>query len=86
MPYEDSEGNIPYGMYLAGTDPYDHDDSTTSSLGSTIILNKLTNRVVAEYTGRPDTANQYYENVRRLLHFTMLSVYTRMNVKVCSNT
>ena len=69
MPYEDSEGNIPYGMYLAGTDPYDHDDATTASLGSTLILNKLTNRVVAEYTGRPDTANEYYEKVRRLLHF-----------------
>jgi len=69
MPYEDSEGNIPYGMYLAGTDPYDHDDATTASLGSTLILNKLTNRVVAEYTGRPNTANEYYEKVRRLLHF-----------------
>ena len=69
MPYENSEGQIPYGMYIAGTDPYDHDESTTSSLGSTIILNKLTNRIVAEYTGRPETANQYYENVRRLLKF-----------------
>jgi len=69
MPYEDRDGQIPYGMYLAGTDPYDHDESTTSSLGSTFILNKLTNRIVAEYTGRPDTANQYYENVRRLLKF-----------------
>jgi len=69
MPYEDRDGEIPYGMYLAGTDPYDHDESTTSSLGSTFILNKLTNRIVAEYTGRPDTANQYYENVRRLLKF-----------------
>ena len=38
MPYEDSEGIIPYGMYLAGTDPYDHDESTTSSLGSTFIF------------------------------------------------
>jgi hypothetical protein len=69
MPYEDSQGQIPYGMYLAGTDPYDHDESTTSSLGSTIIINKLTNRIVAEYTGRPETANKYYENVRRLLKF-----------------
>jgi len=69
MPYEDKDGDIPYGMYIAGTDPYDHDESTTSSLGSTIVLNRLTNRVVAEYTGRPDTANQYYENVRRLLKF-----------------
>jgi len=69
MPYEDSDGVIPFGMYIAGTDPYDHDESTTSSLGSTFILNKLTNRIVAEYTGRPETANQYYENVRRLLKF-----------------
>jgi len=69
MPYEDKDGDIPYGMYIAGTDPYDHDESTTSSLGSTIVLNRLTNRVVAEYTGRPETANQYYENVRRLLKF-----------------
>jgi len=69
MPYEDKDGDIPYGMYLAGTDPYDHDESTTSSLGSTFVINKLTNRIVAEYTGRPETANQYYENVRRLLKF-----------------
>jgi hypothetical protein len=69
MPYEDSDGQIPFGMYIAGCDPYDHDESTTSSLGSTFVLNKLTNRIVAEYTGRPDTANQYYENVRRLLKF-----------------
>jgi len=48
-------------------DPYDHDESTTDSLGSTFILNLLTNRIVAEYTGRPATASQYYENVRRLL-------------------
>ena len=69
MPYQDKDGDIPYGMYLAGTDPYDHDESTTSSLGSTFVINKLTNRIVAEYTARPETANQYYENVRRLLRF-----------------
>jgi hypothetical protein len=69
MPYRNGDGEIPYGMYIAGCDPYDHDDSTTASLGSVILLNKVTNRVVAEYTGRPETANQYYENVRRLLKF-----------------
>ena len=46
MPYEDSDGVIPFGMYIAGTDPYDHDESTTSSLGSTFVLNKLTNRKI----------------------------------------
>jgi len=69
MPYENGEEEIPYGMYVAGCDPYDHDEATTASLGSLIVLNKLTNRIVAEYTGRPETANQYYEVVRRLLKF-----------------
>ncbi len=69
MPYEDEEGNVPFGRYLAGTDPYDHDQSGTTSLGSTIIIDKITNRIVAEYTARPKTANEYYEILRRLLHF-----------------
>jgi len=66
-PVANSEGDIPFGVYLAGNDPYDHDESTTDSLGSTFILNKLTGRIVAEYTGRPSTADRYYENTRRLL-------------------
>jgi hypothetical protein len=61
------DGEVPKGIYIAGTDPYDQDESKTDSLGSTFILNLLTNRIVAEYTGRPDTAEEYYENVRRLL-------------------
>lgn len=66
-PVEGSDGEIPYGLYISGNDAYDHDDSTTDSLGSTWIMNKITERIVAEYTGRPLTANMYYENVRRLL-------------------
>ena len=66
-PVANSQGEIPYGIYLAGNDTYDHDESTTDSLGSTWIMNKLTGRIVAEYTGRPATAAMYYENVRRLL-------------------
>ena len=30
-------------------------------------MNRITERIVAEYTGRPQTAKMYYENVRRLL-------------------
>ncbi len=66
-PVENSSGEVPYGIYISGNDTYDHDKSTTDSLGSTWIMNRLTERIVAEYTGRPATANQYYENVRRLL-------------------
>jgi hypothetical protein len=66
-PFEFSDGEIPYGRYLAGCDPYDHDQSGTGSLGSTIVYDKLTNQIVAEYTGRPETAKDYYEEVRKLL-------------------
>ena len=68
-PQVTTNGTMPYGIYIAGNDPYDDDESTTTSLGSTFILNRLTDRIVAEYTGRPTTAKIYYENVRRLLKF-----------------
>lgn len=54
-------------------DPYDHDQSGTNSLGSTFIYKRFQNFeeyydiIVAEYTGRPATAEDYYENVRKLL-------------------
>lgn len=65
-PIKNGDGNVPHGIYIAATDPYDHDESTTDSLGSTFILNLLTDRIVTEYTGRPGKAEEYYENVRRL--------------------
>jgi len=67
--------NAPWGLYIAGTDPYDHDKSGTNSLGSTFIYKRFvvgeyyTETIVAEYTGRPDTAAEYYENVRKLLMY-----------------
>lgn len=68
-PSKNESGNIPTGLYIAGIDPYDDDESTTDSLGSTLIMNLATDRIVAEYTGRPATAYMYYENVRRLLMY-----------------
>lgn len=56
-------------------DPYDHDHSTTTSLGSVIIYKRFQNfesyydLPVAEYTGRPDTAEEFYEIVRRLVKY-----------------
>ncbi len=64
-----SNGQIPHGRYIAGTDPYDDDSSTTTSLGSTFIMDLFTDEIVAEYTGRPATAHEYYENVYRLLKY-----------------
>jgi hypothetical protein len=65
-PFEGAEG-VPYGMYIASCDPYDHDKSQSGSLGSTLIYNRLTKRIVAEYTARPETSKEYYEVVRKLL-------------------
>jgi len=65
-PQRDSEGNIFEGRYIAGADPYDNDESTTVSLGSIIVLDLMTDRIVAEYTGRPNTADDYFEICRRL--------------------
>jgi len=56
-------------------DPYDHDHSTTDSLGSCIVYKRFQNfesyydLPVAEYTGRPDTAEEFYEIVRRLVKY-----------------
>jgi len=55
------------GIYIAGADPYDQDKSTTESLGSAFIMNSVTGEVVAEYTGRPDRADDYWEQLRLLL-------------------
>ena len=67
--------DAPFGLYIGGCDPYDHDSSFTNSLGSTFIFKRVrageawNDVIVAEYTGRPDTAEEYYENVRKLLIF-----------------
>ena len=65
--------DAPLGLYIAGNDPYDHDQSQTNSLGATFIYKRFQSfesyydMIVAEYTGRPATAEDYYANVRKLL-------------------
>lgn len=64
-----SNNQIPFGRYIAGLDPYDDDESSTNSLGSLIMMDSVTNRIVAEYTGRPRTAKEFYEICYRLLKY-----------------
>ena len=74
-PVRGEDGKSPWGLYLAGNDPYDQDNSTTASLGSTFIyktfagIDGLNHRIVAEYTARPETAKQHHENVLKLLMY-----------------
>lgn len=64
--------DAPIGLYILGVDPYDHDQSGTNSLGSTFVYKRFQSFenyydiIVAEYTGRPQTAEEYYENLRKL--------------------
>lgn len=69
MPQKDNEGKVFENRYIAGADPYDNDESTTTSLGSIFVLDLFTDRIVAEYTGRPAMADDYFEICRRLCLF-----------------
>lgn len=54
------------GRYILGCDPYDDDTSNTMSLGSVFVLDLWTDKIVAEYTGRPLFADDFYEVCKRL--------------------
>jgi hypothetical protein len=71
MPYKDDQNNVPNGMYIAGYDPIDDDDNSdnTRSLQSFWVMNRLTGRLVFEYTGRTKLASEFYEQCRRALIF-----------------
>lgn len=70
MPEIDRNTGKPYNdRYILGADPYDDDESNTMSLGSIFVLDLWTDRIVAEYTGRPSFADDYYEICRKLCLF-----------------
>ena len=70
MPEIDKSTGKPFSnRYIAGADPYDDDESNTMSLGSIFVLDLWTDRIVAEYTGRPMYADDYYEICRKLCLF-----------------
>ena len=72
--FEQPTPNVGFGYYLAGNDPYDQDKAPNSvSLGSLLIMRRESpgisgyDMIVAEYTARPETAKDYYEQCRLLL-------------------
>ena len=70
LPEIDRNTGKPYNdRYILGADPYDDDESNTMSLGSIFVLDLWTDRIVAEYTGRPAFADDYYEICRKLCLF-----------------
>lgn len=70
LPVIDKETKKPYNSrYIVGCDPYDDDESNTMSLGSVFVLDLWTDKIVAEYTGRPLFADDFYEICRKLCLF-----------------
>ena len=69
LPEKDKSGRIFDNRYILGCDPYDDDESNTMSLGSVYVLDLWTDKVVAEYTGRPLFADDFYEICRKMCLF-----------------
>lgn len=69
MPQRDKNGNVLYNRYIVGHDPVDSDNAQTLSLTSTFVLDLFTDRIVAEYTGRKEYADDNFEMVRLLCVF-----------------
>lgn len=78
--------DAPFGLYIIGVDPYDHDQSGTNSLGSCLVYKRFQSFesyydvIVAEYTGRPSSAEEFYENVRKLcIYYNARIMYENQN-------
>ena len=69
MPKKDSNGKPFSNRYIVGHDPVDNDGANTMSLSSTFVLDLFTDRIVAEYTGRQDYADDNFEIVRLMCLF-----------------
>ena len=69
LPEKDKSRKVFDNRYILGCDPYDDDESNTMSLGSVYVLDLWTDKVVAEYTGRPLFADDFYEICRKLCLF-----------------
>jgi len=63
------DGGVQPNIYVCGADVYDDDNANGPSLGSILVGNRLTRRIVAEYTGRPQTAEEFYEICYRLMKY-----------------
>lgn len=76
-----NSGKVFSNRYILGLDPYDDDTSNTMSLGSIFVLDLWTDKIVAEYTGRPAYADDFYEICRRLTMFYNGSLLYENNKK-----
>lgn len=67
--------------YIAGSDPVDNDYTANGSLASIFIFDLWTDRIVAEYTGRPILASEYYDKCIMLVKFYNAKLNYENNLK-----
>lgn len=69
MPIKQSDDKVNSERYILSLDNYENDTSNTMSLGSIFVLDLWTDRIVAEYTGRPMFVDDLNEVARLLCFF-----------------
>lgn len=80
MPKE-VQGKIPSERYIMSLDNYENDTANTMSLGSMFVLDLWTDRIVAEYTGRPMFSDDLNELARKMAIFYNAKILYENNKK-----
>ena len=80
MPKE-IQGKIPNERYIMSLDNYENDTANTMSLGSMFVLDLWTDRIVAEYTGRPMFSDDLNEIARKMALFYNARILYENNKK-----
>jgi len=81
-PRRTPDGKVVPNRYIAGIDPIDTDEGEyTNSLGVIFIFDSWTDRIVAEYSGRPPFVNDFYETCLRLLMYYNATANYENNIK-----
>ena len=83
MPEKDSTGIVFNDRYILGYDPTNNDQAESHSLASVFVFDLFTDRIVAEFTGRTEFADDMHEIVRKLCLFYNGKVLYESNIKGC---
>lgn len=81
MPEKDSTGIVFNNRYILGYDPTNNDQAESHSLASVFVFDLFTDRIVAEFTGRTEFADDMHEIVRMLCLFYNGKVLYESNIK-----
>lgn len=83
MPEKDSTRTVFNDRYILGYDPTNNDQAESHSLASVFVFDLFTDRIVAEFTGRTEFADDMHEIVRKLCLFYNGKVLYESNIKGC---